>query len=61
VTAGTEKEIENVVMKVTRKQQQLLINQKGIDPSLSIEEAKQYLGEVLIEMKKSAGDSSDHG
>jgi hypothetical protein len=61
VTAGTEKEIENVVMKVTRKQQQLLVNQKGINPSRSIEEAKQYLGEVLIEMKKIAGDSSDHG
>ena len=47
-------------MKVTKKQQQLLSEQTGIEPSLNMEESKQYLGEFLAEVRKSAGSRSEN-
>jgi hypothetical protein len=50
-TAQIEHEMEVVVLKITKKQKDAIVEESGIEPSLTMEDAKQYLDEVLIEIK----------
>jgi hypothetical protein len=50
-TAEMERKLEKNVLKVTKSNADNLMQQSGIEPSLSMDEAKQYLYEVLEEMK----------
>jgi hypothetical protein len=51
-TAEMEHELEAIVLKVTKKQKERIVENSGIEPSLTMEEAKQYLDDVLIESKR---------
>jgi hypothetical protein len=51
-TAEMERKLEKKVLEVTKLNADNLIQQSGIEPSLSVGEAKQYLYEVLEEMKE---------
>lgn len=46
-----ERKLEKKVLEVTKLNAESLIQQSGIEPSLSMDEAKQYLYEVLEEIK----------
>jgi len=50
-TAEMEEILEKKVLEVTKSQADNLIEQSGIEPSLSMMEAKQYLSEVIEEVK----------
>jgi hypothetical protein len=50
-TAELEGKIEKKVLEVAKSNAENLIQQSGIEPSLSHDEAKQYLYEVLEEVK----------
>jgi len=52
VTAEKQKELEKRILKLTREQEETLTDQTGITPSISAEDAKQYLEEVMAEVKK---------
>jgi hypothetical protein len=45
VTAEKQRELEKRILKLTREQEQTLTDQTGITPSISAEDAKQYLEE----------------
>ena len=46
-----EQEIEKRVLKVAREQQDVLTEQSGIESSLTEEDMKQYLEQVIEEVK----------
>jgi len=50
-TAQMEQEIEKRVLKVAREQQDVLTEQSGIESSLTEEDMKQYLEQVIEEVK----------
>ena len=50
-TAEMERKLEKKVLEVTKSNAESLKQQSGIEPSLSMDEAKQYLYEVLEEVK----------
>lgn len=50
-TAQMEQEMESRIMRITREQQSNLIGETGIQSSLSEEEVKKYLAEVIEEVK----------
>jgi hypothetical protein len=50
-TAQIEHEMEAAVLKIAKKQKDAIVEESGIEPSLTMEDAKQYLDEVLIEIK----------
>lgn len=52
VSAESEKEIEKRVMEIVRKESVEMANRSGVELSLSDSEAKQYLEEVIREIKK---------
>ncbi len=47
--AQMEQELEKKVMKLTNDKTEIMIEQTGIQPSLSIDEAREYLYEVMEE------------
>jgi hypothetical protein len=51
-TAQMEHEVEASVLKVTKKQKDAIVEESGIEPSLTMEDAKNYLDKVLIEIRK---------
>jgi len=50
-TAEMDERLEKKVLQVTKSNAENLMKQSGIEPSLSMEEAKQYLSEVLDEAR----------
>lgn len=50
-TAELEDKIEKKVLEVTKSNAENLMQESGIEPSLSLDEAKQYIYEVLDEVK----------
>jgi hypothetical protein len=50
-TAEMEHELETAILKVAKKQKETIIEDSGIEPSLTMEDAKQYLDDVLVEIK----------
>ena len=52
VSAESEKEIEKRVMEIVRKESVEMANRSGVEISLSDSEAKEYLEEVIKEIKK---------
>jgi hypothetical protein len=50
-TAQMEKELQNTVLNVVTKQQEALREQSGIESSLTGEEMKEYLEQVIQEVK----------
>lgn len=52
VSAESEKEIEKRVMEIVRKESVEMANRSGVEISLSDSEAKEYLEEVIREIKK---------
>ena len=51
-TAQMEQEIQKRVLAVTRKTQELMIEETGIQSSLGEDDMKQYLQQVIEEVKK---------
>jgi hypothetical protein len=51
-SAQMEQEIEKRVLKVAREQQDVLTEQSGIESSLSEKDMKEYLEQVIEEVKK---------
>ena len=47
-----ERKLERKVLQIMKLNADNLIQQSGIEPSLSMEEAKEYLHEVLEEVKE---------
>jgi hypothetical protein len=43
--------MEAAVLKIAKKQKDAIVEESGIEPSLTMEDAKQYLDKVLIEIK----------
>jgi hypothetical protein len=59
-TAEMERKLEKKILQITKQNADNLIQQSGIEPSLSTDEAKQYLYEVLEEVKlRKKADSSN--
>jgi hypothetical protein len=54
-----EQEIQERVLKVAKEQEDTLREQTGIEPSLSEEDMKQYLIQVIEEVKKSRSSTND--
>ena len=46
-----QQELEKRVTRLTNEKTETIIQQTGIPPSLSVEDAKQYLYEILEEVK----------
>ena len=51
-TAQMEQEIEKRVLKIAREQQDVLTEESGIESSLSEKDMKEYLEQVIEEVKK---------
>jgi hypothetical protein len=51
-TAQMEQEIERRVLKVVKEQQEVLTDRSGIESSLTEDGMRQYLDEVIMEVKK---------
>jgi hypothetical protein len=51
-TSHMEDELQRRVMKLAKEQQEFMMQQTGVEPSLDEGEAKQYLYEVMQEIKK---------
>jgi hypothetical protein len=51
-TAQMEQEIEKRVLKVAREQQDVLTEESGIESSLTEKDMKEYLEQVIKEVKK---------
>ena len=58
-TAHMEQDIQERVLKVAKEQEEALREQTGIEPSLSEEDMKQYLEQVIEEVKKSRSSTSN--
>jgi hypothetical protein len=54
-TAQMEKELQNVVLNMVTKQQEALREQSGIESSLTGEEMKEYLEQVIQEVRTRKG------
>jgi hypothetical protein len=57
-TAQMEQEIEKRVLKVAREQQDVLTDQSGIESSLTEEDMKEYLQQVIGEVKKQRSNTN---
>jgi hypothetical protein len=53
-TAQMEDELQRRVMKTVKEQHEVLIQQTGVEPSLNDAELKQYLSEIIQEIKRSS-------
>ena len=51
-TAEMEREIESRVLSMTKSQAQSLAEESGIEPSLTDDEMREYIDDVLVELKK---------
>jgi hypothetical protein len=60
-TAEVERKLEKKILQVTKRNADALIQQSGIEPSLSTEEAKEYLYEVLEEVNLRRKIDSSNG
>jgi hypothetical protein len=58
-SAHMEQEIERRVISMTKENEDILANETGIEPSLSESEVKEYLREVLKEVKKGKVQNGD--
>jgi hypothetical protein len=58
-SAHMEQEIERRVISMTKENEDILANETGVEPSLSDREVKEYLREVLKEVKKGKVQSDD--
>jgi hypothetical protein len=58
-SAHMEQEIERRVISMTKQNEEILANETGVEPSLSDSEVKEYLREVLKEVKKGKVQSDD--
>ena len=56
-TAQMEQEIERRVLKVAKEQQDVLTEQSGIESSLTEDDMKEYLEQVIKEVKKEGPSS----
>ena len=52
--------VEKVITKVTKEQQERLSEQTGIGPSFSMEDARQYITEVVDEVRKNVSHVKNH-
>ena len=59
--AHLEQDIQNRVLKMTKEIRQTMMEETGINSSLSEEETKQYLVEVLTEVKKFKEKGNSNG
>ncbi len=50
--AQTEKEIQSKVIKMTRQNQDLMLEETGIQSALTVDDVRQYLRDVLLEVEK---------
>jgi hypothetical protein len=55
-TAQMEKEFEKKVLDITKKSSELMIEESGVQPSLSEDDMKRYLQQVLQEAKLTKHD-----
>ena len=51
-TAQMEREIQKRVIKITRANQELMLTETGVQSTLTDEDVKQYLWQVLREIKR---------
>lgn len=51
-TADVEREIRKRIVNWTKEQEETLTDQTGIEPSLSVYDAKQFLEEVISKVKR---------
>ena len=51
-TAQMEREIQKRVIKITRANQELMLTETGVQSILTDEDVKQYLWQVLTEIKR---------
>lgn len=58
-TAHMEQEIQERVLKVAKQQEEQMEELTGIEPSLGEEDIKQYLEQVIEEVKKSSSSAGD--
>jgi hypothetical protein len=58
-TAHMEQHIRDKVLKVAKEQEDALREQTGIEPSLTGEDMKEYLEQVIEEVKKSRSSTSN--
>jgi Tfp pilus assembly PilM family ATPase len=57
-TAKMQREIENRVISLTKQKQDRMTEETGIQSSLSEEDMKQYLQQVIKEVKGKAADNT---
>ena len=57
-TAQMEQEIQKRTLAVTRKTRDLMAEETGIQPSLSEDDMKQYLQQVIEEVKRTKDQSA---
>jgi len=51
-TAQMGQDLEKIVLKIVKEQQEVLTEQTGVEPSLTEDEVREYLDTVLLEVKK---------
>jgi hypothetical protein len=51
-TAQMEREIQKRLIKITRANQELMLTETGVQSTLTDEDVKQYLWQVLTEIKR---------
>lgn len=51
-TAQMQLEIESRVLKVAKEQEETLKEQTGVQPSLDVEDIKEYLDQIINQVKK---------
>ena len=56
-TAQMEREIQKRVIKITRANQELMLTETGVQSTLTDEDVKQYLWQVLTEIKRTANSN----
>jgi len=54
-----EQEIERRVISMTKENEDILANETGVEPSLSETEVKEYLREVIEEVRKGKVQNGD--
>jgi hypothetical protein len=58
-TAQMEQEIENRVIDLTKRSQNIMAEESGIESSLSEDDVKQYLAQVIAEVQKDVNDNKN--
>ena len=58
-SAQMEQQIQRRVIEMTRQNQNIFANETGVEPSLNDDEVKEYLHEVLKEVKKEKVQNGD--